>query len=358
MTTRNTISSLIISSVCLTACGGGGSPSDNPVISDPVSGIDTALINDSTLIRDPLLTSEPVLNNDPLQLKDPIAIYDPTLAADFEIDNLPVTLGNPVSTEKPVAIVDEPVTIIDPNTSPTDNPAIEDPIQSEQPVPGSATSGEPLENSATATTARFTVTLENRWGVDNFPQDFPDDAHLSLVGGATHNAAFSFWEPGEVVSRGMEDMAETGQIDILLLDEVADAITIGTADSMIEIRYYTDPQIDGVPGTNTFDIYMQADWPLVSMVTMLGPSPDWFVGVSGLSLREDGKWTSSLSVDLPLYDGGSKSDVTPIMGGPDIIPPNPVGLVAYDSATGVYLPSDEPQNVARLTFKRITTPIQ
>jgi len=358
MTTRNTISSLIISCICLTACGGSGSSSDNPMISDAVSGSDSALINDPTLISDSLLTNDPVLDNDPLQIKDPIAIYDPTLVADPDAGNFPFPPRNPDDTEKPVAIGDEPVTLVVPDTSPDGIPAIEDPAQSGQPVPGSATSGELLEDSATAPTARFTVTLENLWGVEDFPQDFPEDAHLSLIGGATHNAAVSFWEPGEVVSRGMEDMAETGLIDILLFDEVADAITIGTADSMIEIRYYTDPQIDDVPGTNTFDIYMQAEWPLVSMVTMLGPSPDWFVGVSGLSLRDDGKWITSLSVDLPLYDGGSKSDITPVMGGPDIIPPNPVGLVAYDTATGVYLPSDEPQNVARLTFKRVTTPIR
>lgn len=54
-----------------------------------------------------------------------------------------------------------------------------------------------------------------------------------------------------------------------------------------------------------------------------------------------------------MYDGGTKSDITPIMGGPDIMPPNPIGLVAYDPSIGVYLPSIEPQMVARLTFERL-----
>lgn len=199
--------------------------------------------------------------------------------------------------------------------------------------------------------ARYTVTLENLWGVEDFPQGFPDDAHLSLVGGATHNSAVSFWELGELASRGIEDMAEAGLIDILLLDEVVPAIENGTADSMVKVREYTDAKIDGVPGTRIFEISMQADWSLISMVTMLGPSPDWFVGVSGLSLREDGNWVTQLIIDLPLYDAGTKSDITPIMGGPDIIPTDPIGLVAYNAATGVYLPTTEPQNVARLTFE-------
>ena len=201
--------------------------------------------------------------------------------------------------------------------------------------------------------ARYRVTLENLWGADDFPQGFPEEAHLSLVGGATHNVAVSFWNEGEIASKGIEDMAEAGLIDRLLFDEVGPAITNGTANSTIEFREYTDAKIAGLPGRQVFEIEMDVEWPLVSLVTMLGPSPDWFVGVSGLSLLVNGEWTTQLSVDLPLYDGGSKSDITPIMGGPDIIPPNPIGLVAYDKATGVYLPTDEPQNVARLTFEKL-----
>ena len=128
--------------------------------------------------------------------------------------------------------------------------------------------------------AKYRVTLENFWGVEDFPQGFPDDAHLSLIGGATHNAAVSFWGLGEVASAGIEDMAEAGLIDRLLFDEVAPTILNGTANSMIEIREYTDAQIDGVPGVQVFEVEMDINWPLVSMVTMLGPSPDWFVGVA------------------------------------------------------------------------------
>lgn len=216
-----------------------------------------------------------------------------------------------------------------------------DPDRSDEPVPSPVFDEE----------ARYQVTLESFWGVESFPQGFPDDAHLSVIGGATHNDAVTLWEPGELASRGIEDMAEAGMIDILLFDEVVPAIENGTADSLIEVREYTDPQTDGVPGIRIFEISMDKDWPRVSLVSMLGPSPDWFVGVSGLSLREDDRWMSRLEVDLPLYDGGTKSDIVPVMGGPDIIPADPIGLVAYDTPTGVYLPTQTPHNVARLTFE-------
>lgn len=277
MTTRNTILSLLVSSLCLSACGGGSSsdsfPANTPLLSDPLSA---------------------------------------------------------------------PVEIIPAN----------------QPDTGPATSGEGEQSSADLATARYTVTLENFWSVDEFPQGFPESAHLSLIGGATHNSAVSFWAEGDVASRGIEDMAEAGLIDVLLLDEVAPAIANGTANAGIEIREFTAPQVNGVPGVKIFELEMHANWPLVSLVTMLGPSPDWFVGVSGLPLQIDGAWLNAAIVDLPIYDGGSKSDITPIMGGPDIIPPNPIGLVAYDAATGVYLPSVNAQNVARITFQRVITPTQ
>lgn len=247
-----------------------------------------------------------------------------------------------------------------------DNPAVlpvnaldlgNDPIQStatNQDLIAESTEDDPTaDESASDDHARYRVTLENLWGAEDFPQGFPAHAHFSLVGGATHNSAVSFWELGGIASPGIEDMAEAGLIDKLLFEEVAPAITNGTANAMIEIREFTDAQVDGIPGVLMFDIDVNIDWPQLSMVTMLGPSPDWFVGVSGLSLYDNNSWATELELDLPLYDAGTKSDITPIMGGPDIIPPNPIGLVAYDESTGVYLATDTPQNVARLSLKRI-----
>ena len=202
--------------------------------------------------------------------------------------------------------------------------------------------------------ARYGVTIENDWGVDDFPQGFPDDAHLSLIGGATHNEAVSFWEIGEPATRGIEDMAETGMIDILLGDEVVPAIENGSADSQVAVREYTGAKVDGVPGTKVFEIAMNRAYPLVTLVTMLGPSPDWFVGVSGERLYDEvAGWLPDVEVALPLMDGGTKTDITPVMGGPDIIPGEAIGYVAYQPATGVYLPSDVAQIVGRLRFERI-----
>ena len=201
--------------------------------------------------------------------------------------------------------------------------------------------------------ATYKVLISNFWGAEEFPQEFPDHAHLSLWGGATHNSAVSFWNLDEVASKGIEDVTEAGLIDVLLFDEVAPAISQGTAGSMIEVRQFTDAAMDGQPGMLEFELTVTQGHSLVTMLSMLGPSPDWFVGVSGQSMQNDGLWLDELIVDSPLYDGGTKSDIIPVMGGPDIIPADPISLVAYDVTTGTYLPTQTPQIVAQIQFIRI-----
>jgi len=212
---------------------------------------------------------------------------------------------------------------------------------------------DPTQFDRSSGEATYRVAISNFWGAEAFPQEFPDNAHLSLWGGATHNMSVSFWNLNEVASKGIEDVAEAGLIDILLFDEVAPAITQGTAGSMIEVRQFTEAAIDGQPGMLEFNLNVTQGHSLVTMLSMLGPSPDWFVGVSGLSMQNEGLWLDELVVDSPLYDGGTKSDIVPIMGGPDIIPADPIGLVAYDVTTGTYLPTQTPQNVVQIQFVRI-----
>ena len=45
--------------------------------------------------------------------------------------------------------------------------------------------------------------------------------------------------------------------------------------------------------------------PYVTLVSMVAPSPDWFVGVSTLPLVEDGAWRERIEVNLRVYDAGT-----------------------------------------------------
>ena len=201
--------------------------------------------------------------------------------------------------------------------------------------------------------AAYRLTIHNEWSESAYPANFPEGAHFSHLGGGTHNASVSFWGFGEITSDGMQEMAETGNVNILVEQEIAAAIDAGAAWQGIYDTIYTPPLPAIAPGVRTRTLAMHRDYPLVTLATMLGPSPDWFVGVNGLSLWKDGEWVDSLSVDLPLYDGGSKQGMIPLMGGPDEDPRLPVGYVRYDRDLGQYVPTTSPQIVGRMVFVRV-----
>ena len=203
--------------------------------------------------------------------------------------------------------------------------------------------------------ATYLVSIENYWGADGFPAGFPLDGHFSWWGGVLHDDSVSFWNTGSAMSPGMEEMAETGRTTVLVHEEGVNAINDGSARNIVDVRLPTSPQVQGIPGTLSFEIRVVRSHPLLSMVSMLGPSPDWFVGVDDMSFLENRQWRESFSVDLPLHDGGSKSNATPVLGGPDVIPPLPVGYLRYDMASGTYVRASTPHNIGRIRFERLRT---
>jgi hypothetical protein len=68
--------------------------------------------------------------------------------------------------------------------------------------------------------------------------------------------------------------------------------------------------LDRSPGTVSLSFEVTRSHPLVTLVTMVAPSPDWFVGVHDLNLIQNGDWVSSLTVDLDPYDAGTDSGTT------------------------------------------------
>lgn len=214
-----------------------------------------------------------------------------------------------------------------------------------------------IKSVAHAATVTYQLTINNDWSAATHPANFPGDAHFSWLGGGTHNSNVSFWTVGEMASPGMVQMAETGNVDILVNTEVQAAIDAGNAFSGIYEKKYT-PEILPGPGSRTTTFQIRDQFPLVTLVTMLGPSPDWFVGVSGLALYENNAWIDQLDVNLALYDGGTRSDITPHMGGTLSDPVQPISLITYDNSTGNYIATNTPHYVGSFSFQKVTpTPL-
>lgn len=215
------------------------------------------------------------------------------------------------------------------------------------------TGGDSLSPADTAEMITYELTIYNEWSQEKYPANYPDGAHFSHLGGAVHNSEVTFWGPGDTASDGMREMAETGNVLILAQQEVPAAIDRGDAYAAIFEQVYTPAPPAVPPGSRTTTVTMHRDFPLITLATMLGPSPDWFVGVSGLSLWEDGAWREQVEVDLPLWDAGTREGVVPAMGGPRTTPTEPISLITYDADLGLYIPTKQPHIVGRMVFVRI-----
>jgi hypothetical protein len=151
---------------------------------------------------------------------------------------------------------------------------------------------------AQPTTATYRVTFNARWTSASHPTTTPNDAHFSNPVLAVHSTPGAMFDVGAPTSPGVQDVAEFGRTATLLA-ELRSNSTV------------TDAQVTaGVPapaiGSRSFDITATQDADLVSLVTMLAPSSDWFVGVRNFDLFK-GVWLQTTTVDAGNYDAGTSS---------------------------------------------------
>jgi len=186
--------------------------------------------------------------------------------------------------------------------------------------------------SSLAETRTYLVEVESTWSTTTHPGAFPPAAHFSHFGGAVHSAAADFWSVGELASAGMVRMAETGSITALD-DEVLAAIDDGAASQLIyEARWFCPPETSHPScGALFFEIEVSPEFPLVTLVSMLGPSPDWFVGIDSEPLMEDGEWAREKTFDLHPYDGGTRDQNIFALFGPQTTPPDPITVITAET---------------------------
>ena len=187
----------------------------------------------------------------------------------------------------------------------------------------------------------YRAVFEGTWTAENHPTGFPANPHFSPIVGAVHNADASLWMAGAMASPGLEKVAETGMPDVLQ-EEATAQIGLGNALAVVTQA----PPADGNTGTVTITFYFSVTdaFPLVTLASMIAPSPDWFVGVSGLSLQDEhGHWLASHARDLFPYDAGTEEGTMFSIDNADSMPRGNIM-----SAKGVAPFSDQP--MARLTF--------
>lgn len=149
-----------------------------------------------------------------------------------------------------------------------------------------------------STTAVYRVTFASTWSDVTHPGAFPAGGHYSALVGATHRANTRFWRNRGRASFGIEAMAEDGD-PYPLVERVEARIAQGRADQVLLGTGLASP------GSTSIVFTAQADFPFLTLVSMLAPSPDWFVGVSRLPLRDGDAWKEQIEVPLRPWDAGT-----------------------------------------------------
>ena len=146
------------------------------------------------------------------------------------------------------------------------------------------------------------------------PGGVPVGAHFSRLVGGVHNADVAFLESGRTASAAVEAMAEAGAWT-LLRDEVLAA----APDGVESLAGVTDSI--SATGSESLAATLTTQHPRVTLVTMIAPSNDWFVGVSGLALLDSGGlWMRSHQVELYPWDAGTEDGTDFSLSGTATVP--------------------------------------
>ncbi len=191
-------------------------------------------------------------------------------------------------------------------------------------------------------TASYVVTFAATWSAATHPNMFPSNPHFSGLIGATHRAGIRFWSPGAIATNGIEAMAELGSKTPLDIG-IGRAIDNGNAEHLL-----SGDGIARSPGNVTLAFDISVEHPFVTLVSMVAPSPDWFVGVSEMSLFENGDWAAEIVVELQPYDAGTDSGNTYNAPDRDTVPRIPIAHLegAPLAVGGIVAP------VGTFTFRR------
>lgn len=174
-------------------------------------------------------------------------------------------------------------------------------------------------------TATYDISLTTTWNATEH-SSVPDNAHWSDLIGATHKTANEFVENGQNASLGIKNVAETGN-NVAIISEINGAISAGNADQLLQDGFSPFAAISSAGFT---DVSVDENFPLITLVSMVAPSPDWFIAINSLNLRNDTNtsWKDSFTMDVFAYDAGTDSGTDYSSNNSVTVPVDPVSMIA------------------------------
>lgn len=199
-----------------------------------------------------------------------------------------------------------------------------------------------LGGALVAQDATYQIRFDGDW-TSNLPR--PGSAHFSPLIGATHQAPGAIFSPGTLASRGVENVAELGSNGVLI-SEINNGIANGSIGGLITRSGNVGPE-----QITSFNISVSEDHSLLTLLTMIAPSPDWFVGVHDLDLQDaNGNWRPQVTVNLNSYDAGTENGNNLSLNNSPTVPQGVIAMLDAAVPNGALFGAGP---IARMTITRV-----
>ncbi|WP_179320134.1 T9SS type A sorting domain-containing protein [Winogradskyella helgolandensis] len=151
--------------------------------------------------------------------------------------------------------------------------------------------------------ASYDIEFTSTWN-SNDHGPLPSNAHWSDLVGTNHNSSVTFIDIGGSASPGIKDVAELGD-NVIFNTEVQTAINAGDAEQWLSVSF---DDYAAISSASLVDVVMSIEYPLLTLTSMIAPSPDWMIAVSNLNLWDTNtnNWKETFTIDLYPYDAGTK----------------------------------------------------
>jgi hypothetical protein len=174
--------------------------------------------------------------------------------------------------------------------------------------------------------ATYRITFQADWNEADHGA-VPGNAHFTTLIGLTHNNSVSLFQTGSLASPGVEEVAETGGTSVVS-SEIDALIDAGNGFSKLVAGVSGGPS-----GSGSTEFTVSEDRPYLSAVSMIAPSPDWFVGISNFKLYDNGVWVSDEIFDIGMYDAGTEDGDIFSLNNPDTDPQENIAVLDETNAS-------------------------
>lgn len=174
--------------------------------------------------------------------------------------------------------------------------------------------------------------FEGLWSRNLHSKEFPNDSwtvRFSSIMGATHTSSYRFWAAGTFATRAMQEFVEHGSTASLERNFNAKFQVKHWVFKTLIIHFWLifewfeqegkirtiikahGPAYPKLYAHSSASIRVDPSHYQLSLASRLEPSPDWFVGVSGLSLcLPNCTWLDNKQINLYPWDAGTDAGYT------------------------------------------------